>query len=325
MSHIQFNRDRRVELAILLNAKKNQGQCGKILGINRSNVCLEISRNKDPDGIYRGAHAHKRYLERRGEAKQLERKIENNTELRKYIVKKLKVYWSPEQIAGRLRKEKKYTIISHETIYQFVYKKRPDLVRCLRHQKNKYRKKRGSLARIQSNKASKVRKIAERPAIVEERSRIGDWENDTVIGKEKVQRILTFVERVSGFAMAEKLDVVTAEIVHQKEVLRLRGIPRNKRHTLTRDNGVEFGDYDRDLEKKTKMDVYRANAYHSWERGTNENWNGLFRQSFPKGMYFATVTQYQINKVVKLLNDRPRKRHGYSTPREVFRGCIDSD
>jgi IS30 family transposase len=295
------------------------------LGISRANVCLEINRNKDEDGIYRGGHAHKRYLERRKDSKEKERKIENDTTLRRYIVKKLKLYWSPEQIAGRLKKEEGYTKICHETIYNFVYKKRSDLVKYLRHQKSKYRRKRGSLSRIQRNKASKIRRICERPPVVEERSRIGDWENDTIIGKEKVQRILTFVERKSGFAMADKLDVVTAEIVHQKEIERFRKIPKDKRHTLTRDNGVEFGDYDSDLEKKSDIDVYRANAYHSWERGVNENWNGLFRQFFPKGMYFATITQYQINRAVKLLNDRPRKRHNYFTSREIYMGCIDSD
>ena len=107
MSHIQFTRDSRVELAILLNARKNQSQCSKILGIDRSNIGREIENNKDPDGVYRGGHAHKKYLERRKIAKAKERKIENNIWLRKYIVCKLKLFWSPEQIAGRLKNLKK--------------------------------------------------------------------------------------------------------------------------------------------------------------------------------------------------------------------------
>ena len=125
--------------------------------------------------------------------------------------------------------------------------------------------------------------------------------------------------------MADKLDVVTAEIVHRTEVERMKKVEKRKRLTLTRDNGLEFGDYDQTLERKTKMVVYRATPYHSWERGSNENWNGLLRQFFPKGTYFVTVNQYQINKAVKLLNDRPRKRHNYSTPMEVFNRCSDSD
>lgn len=324
MSHLQFNRDSRIELAVLLSTGKSQARCADILGISRTNICLEIGRNKDEDGVYRGASAHKKYLGRRKEAKRGERKIESDPELRRYVVKKLRTYWSPEQIAGRLRREKKW-LITHETIYMWIYVERKDLIKYLRHQKSKYRRKRGSLARIQSNKASKIRRISERPVVVDQRSRTGDFEDDTVIGKEKKQRLLTCVERKSGYGFAEKLEVVTAEIVHQKTLARFKKLPKKMRHTLTRDNGCEFGDFDQTLEEKTGMEVYRANAYHSWERGSNENWNGLLRQFFPKGMLFATITPYQVKQAVCLLNNRPRKRLGYRTPREEFRGCYDSD
>jgi len=293
--------------------------------MNRVSVNEEINRNKDEDGVYRGGHAHKRAMARRKEAKRVNRKIENDTELRRYVVSKIRKYWSPEQIAGRLKKFcGGFPIISHETIYQFIYEEKPKLIKYLRHQKCKYRKKRGYRARMELNRALKVRRIEERPEVVNERSRIGDWEDDTVIGKEKVQRILTFTERKSGLGMADKMDLVTAEITHEKEVKRFKKIPKEKRLTLTKDNGSEHGDYDSALERKTNMEVFRATPYHSWERGSNENWNGLLRQFFPKGMFFAKVTQYQIDKAVRLLNDRPRKRHNYSTPREVFRGCSDS-
>lgn len=316
--YIQFNKQSRIELAVLIRAGKNKTECSKILGISRPNIHLEIKRGISPDGIYRGSYAHKKYLERRKISKQKSRKIENDKILRRYILIKIKKYWSPEQIAGRIRKLKGI-IISHETIYQYIYIQRKDLIKYLRHEKCKYRRKRGSTDRINLNKAKKIRRIDTRPQIVNERSRVGDWENDTVIGKEKTQRILTFTERKTGFGIAKKLDVVRAEKVHEIEVSVFKNIPQNKRLTLTRDNGSEFGDLDIDLEKKTKMDVYRANEYHSWERGTNENWNGLLRQFFPKGMFFAKVKQYEIDKVVNLLNDRPRKRLGYSTPREKFK------
>jgi IS30 family transposase len=325
MSHIQFNRDTRVELAILLSAGKNQTQAGRILGIHRTNVCKEINHNKDPDGIYRGVHAQKRYLTRRKLAKQPYRKIENDLELQKNIVQGIKKLWSPEQITGRLERVSGRRVVCPETIYTFIYENRPDLVKYFRHQKCKYRKKRGSRVRMELNRASKIRRITERPLVVNERSRIGDWEDDTVLGKEKVQRIYTCVERKSGYAMAEKLDVVTAEIVTKNIEKRFKQIPKNKRKTLTRDNGVEFGDYDKTLEKKLDMEVYRAREYCSWERGSNENWNGLLRQFFPKGMYFATITKYDVQRAVRMLNNRPRKRLGYSTPREVFMGCSDSD
>ncbi len=324
MSHIQFTRDSRVELAILLSAGKNHGQCAKILGMHRSSVCREVDKNKDSDGMYRGGHAHKRATGRRKLAKQLKRKIENDPKLQRHIIRKLKCLWSPEQIAGRLKHTKGDTKVCMETIYTFVYEERPDLVKYLRRQKNKYRKRRGSWSRILTNKASKIRRIEERPDVVETRSRIGDWEGDTVVGKEKTARILTYVERKSGLGIADKLSVVTAEIVLSKTVLLFKQIPVAARNTLTRDNGVEFGDLDFDLEEKTQLLVYRATPYHSWERGTNENWNGLLRQFFPKGSYFAIITQVQVRQAVRSLNNRPRKRLGYLTPREVFNKCCNS-
>jgi len=321
--YIQFNKESRIELAVLLRAGKNKTECSKILVISRSNIHLEINRGISPDGIYRGSFAHKQYLIRRKTSKQRYRKIENNKILQIYIITKIKEYWSPEQIAGRIREEKNI-LICHETIYQYIYTERKDLIKYLRHEKSKYRRRRGSIKRIIQNKASKIRRIDERPQIVNDRSRIGDWENDTVIGKEKTQRILTFTERKSGYGIAKKLNIVRAEKVHDIEVSVFNKIPKHKRLTLTRDNGTEFGDLDIDLEKKTKMDVFRAHAYHSWERGTNENWNGLLRQFFPKGMLFAKLNQSEINRVVNLINNRPRKRLGYSTPKEIFK-CNGSD
>ncbi len=319
MLYIQFNKEMRVELGALLWAGKNHAYCAERFGMHRSSVSREIKQNTDPDGIYRGLSAHKKYLERRKRGKHKERKIENDAQLKRYIVAKLKQCWPPEQIAGRLKTMKKETVICHETIYTFIYKKRPDLIKYLRHQKSKYRKKRGSHARISFCRSMKIKRIEERPKEVEARERIGDWEGDTVVGKEKKQRILTYVERKSGYAMARKVSTVTAEIVNEKTVSLFKKVPKEKRRTVTRDNGVEFGDYDRTLENRTKMEVYRATPYHSWERGTNENWNGLLRQFFPKGMYFDIITEAQVQKAVRLLNNRPRKRLGYFTPRELFK------
>jgi len=278
MSHIQFNKERRTGLAALLRVGKNSSECVREFGMNRSSVSNEVMLNKDEDGAYRGASSHTKYLARRKKAKQSHRTIENDKQLRRHVVRKLKIGWSPEQIAGRLKRIAGTTIVCHETIYTFVYKVRLELVKYLRRQKSTYRKRRGSQVRIEHNRASKIKRIEGRPLIVETLTHLGDWEGDTVVGKEKTQRMLTYVERKSGYALAEKLDEVSASIVEQKtEELFLR-IPETKRLTLTRDNGVEFGDYDQMLQEKTGMEVYRATPYHSWERGTNENWNGLLRQ-----------------------------------------------
>lgn len=315
MSHIQFTRDTRIELATLLKIGKNQSECARQLGMHRSSIGREIAENCGKDGSYRGAVAHRTHLARKKSAKKKQGKIKGS--LRKRVILQLKRGWSPEQVAGRAVKNG--GTLCFETVYQFVYQKRPDLVKFLRRKKDKYRKRRGSRARIALNRATKIRRIEERPTVVEKRLRVGDWEGDTVIGKEKTQRILTYVERKSGYAFAKKLAVVSADIIHKATVAQFKKLPKNVRHTLTRDNGSEFGDYDLDLEKDTGLGVYRANPYHSWERGTNENWNGLLRQFFPKGVLFATITQTDVDRAVRLLNNRPRKRLGYATPREVFR------
>lgn len=325
MSHIHFTKETRIELAAFLCAGKNYSECGKLLEMNRSSILREVEQNQGDDGVYRGATAHKNALARRKNAKAPTLKIENDQKLRRHIVRKLKLLWSPEQIAGRLKRMTGRTIICHETIYTFVYEKRPDLIKHLRRHKNKYRKKRGTKARMYQAKAMQIRRIEERPSVVDLRTRVGDWEGDTVVGKEKVQRILGYVERKSGFGIGEKLEVVTAEIVEKRTENIFRSLPKKVRLTLTRDNGIEFGDYDQMLEKRTGMEVYRANPYCSSERGSNENWNGLLRQFFPKGTFFATITNDQVEHAVRMLNNRPRKRLGYRTPREVFRECCNSN
>ena len=325
MSHTQFTRDDRIALTQLLWAGKKQSAIAERLGKDPGAVSREMSRNKDEDGIYRGASAHRKAKGRRKEAKALSQKIRHDQSLQQYIVNRIEHYWSPEQISGRLTRTEKKNVISHESIYQFIYEDRPDLKKYLRYQKGKYRRKRGTNQRKAKREAQKIRKIEERPAIVEQRKRIGDWEGDTIIDRTKKQRILTHVERKSGFGVADKVEIVTAENVHAITRERFKNISKRKRHTMTRDNGIEFGDYDRLLEEDIDIKVYRATPYHSWERGTNENWNGLLRQFYPKKSSFATVKQSDIERVVRLLNDRPRKRHGYRTPKEMFNGHCNSN
>ncbi len=248
------------------------------------------------------------------------RKIENNKWLRKYVVKKIKKYWSPEQIAGRLKR--KYPLdktkhIGKDSIYYFIYSKRKDLVKYLRCQKGKYRRRYGTRIREKQRESLKKRRIDSRPEIVEQKQRIGDWEGDTIIGKDRKPAILTYVERKSGLLLADKLERVTGEAVKQNTIKRFKTIPKDKRRTMTYDNGSEFSEYEL-TERKTGLTIYFANPYHSSERGCNENANGLLRQFFPKKTIFATIIQKDIEKTIRLLNNRPRKRLNYSTPYEVF-------
>ena len=148
MSHIQFTRDSRVELAILLRSGQSHRTCAGILGMSQSSVSREVSSNRGEDGSYRGGRAHRKAMTRRKEAKKKYRLIQNDTYLRRYIVFKLKKYWSPEQIAGRLNKVNGRAVVCHETIYSFIYESRSDLSKYLRHGRNKQRRKHGTHARI---------------------------------------------------------------------------------------------------------------------------------------------------------------------------------
>lgn len=318
MLYTQFTRDQRIGLAALLHTTLSVTACAIQLGKTTGSVTREIGRNSCPDGIYRGGKAHKRAMARRKEAKRPSRIIAHNGALEAHIHNALKAGQSPEQIAGRLKQRAGTSPVSYGTIYTWIYTERRELGACLRHKHTRHRRRHGTKHREDTRERSKVKRIDERPLEVALRTRIGDWEGDTVIGGERTTRIVTNVERYSGYGFADLLHTVTAETVREKIIARFSRLPRNKRYTYTYDNGKEIGLDDRDLEKKTGMDVYRAYPYHSWERGTNENWNGLLREYFPKQLPFATLTQADVDRAVKALNNRPRKRLGYLTPHEVF-------
>ena len=190
--------------------------------------------------------------------------------------------------------------------------------------KDKYRKRYGTKKREIKRENDKKRRINTRPEIVEQRKRLGDWEGDFIIGQEKTTGILTQVDRKSGYLTADKVERLEAQPVKEIIINRLRKLPRKKRHTITYDNDKVLTTQDT-IERKTGITVYFAYPYHSWERGTNENTNGLLRQFFPKKTPFATITQEDINKRVGLINARPRKRLHYLTPAEVFNDCCALD
>lgn len=318
-----FTKDTRIELAALRRAKHSPKECADQLGMVKSSVTRELARNSDENGTYSGAAAHKKYLTRRRSAKQQSRKLENDKILRTYIRYRLRKRDSPEQIAGRISLKQNYQNISHETIYQWIFSEAPELKKQLRRigKKGKYRRRRGTKIRKKLREEAKIKRIDTRPATVERRERIGDYEGDTMIGKDKTKRLVTNVERKSGYGMINKLDNVSAERMHDILEKRFDKIPKSKKHTYTYDNGIELGKEDQVLEKKLRMDVYRAYPYHSWERGSNENFNGLVRDFFPKGTDFAKVSEEDVRQVERNLNNRPRKRLGYLTPKEVFTGA----
>ena len=320
MSHTHIIPEQQNEIAVLKRSRIFQKDIAKIIGVTPSAISQEIKRNKDKDGKYRAGKAKEKTRERRILANQRFRKIENNQWLGKYIVMNLKKGWSPEQISGRLKKDcsVKEKQIGKDSIYKYIYKERTDLVKYLRCQKGKYRRRYGTRIREKQREEAKVKRIDTRPEIVEKRSRVGDWEGDTIVGKDRTKRLLTNVERKSGYGLIDKLDKVSAEITRRKLEERFSEIPEKKRFTYTYDNGTEIGKEDEWLENRIKMEVYRAYPYHSWERGCNENFNGLVRKFFPKGTDFANIAEEEVKKVECILNNRPRKRLNYYTPKEIF-------
>ena len=313
MFYRHITSEQRNELSVLLRANVKKKKIAKLLNKNRTTIWREMKRNKINDKYYAGK-AKRLVKKKRIKANSRFKKIENDKELRKYIIRKLKRYWSPEQISGRLKANNKQ--IGKDSIYKFIYNQRKDLVRYLRCQKGKYRRRYGTRIREKERERLKKRRIDTRPVIVETRGRIGDWEGDTIVGKNKLH-ILTHVDRRSGLLLADKLERATAEITKQKTIERFNKLPGNKKRTITYDNGSTFA-YHELTGKNIGVDIYFAYPYHSWERGCNENANGLLRQFFPKKSSFVNVKQEEIEKAVRLINNRPRKRLKYLTPYEVF-------
>ena len=235
--------------------------------------------------------------------------------LLRFVIKELKRHKSPEQISGILLRRKRS--LSAMTIYRYIKERAPHLKQYLRSQKGKYRRRRGTKIREQEREQAKKRRIDERPSIVERRGRIGDFEGDTLMGRDKRVRIVSFVDRRTGYLIAFLLPKMNAELLSSLAFKYFKRIPKKKRKTITLDNGTEFSDWEH-LEEKTSMTIYFAYPYHAWERGTNENTNGLLRQYFPKTMDFNLISPSELAHVVKRLNNRERKRLGFLSPRHVF-------
>jgi IS30 family transposase len=326
MSQGHLTHEERIRLATLKRAGLNQSDIAKQLGRNRSTIYRELSRNHSPNKSgYNVRIAQENTDSRRFIANQRFRKIEGNLGLENHIKKKLRKTWSPEQIAGRLRlKNNDKTVVCTESIYQYVYDEGSQLTKLLRYKKSKYRRRYGTKKRELERELAKKRRIDQRPEEINSRKTLGHWEGDTVHGKDNTGAISTHTERKSGYLLGDKLEKNNGVSFKESTVKIFGKIPKKKRLSCTYDNGPETSEFEL-IEQELKMTIYFAWPYHSWERGTNENTNGLLREFFPKGTRFDTVTQDDVDKAVSLINHRPRKRLGYLTPYEVFVKCCDSD
>ena len=316
-SYSHFTQENRNMLSALKRKGFTQKEIARELGKNQSSISRELKRNKSPDSGYHAGEAKQKARERRAAANAPLKRIANDPWLEQYIAKKLRQYWSPEQIAGRVRRDH-CIIVCHETIYQYIYKEHPELKQYLRCRKGKYRRRYGTKIREKQREEAKKTRIDQRPAVIEKRERIGDWEGDTIVGERRTGSLATHVDRASGYTLIDCLAQATARSVRTVTTRRFARLPKCKRRTITYDNGAEFAEHEL-IGRATQTDIYFAYPYHSWERGTNENTNGLIRQFFPKRTSFASITEADTKRVERLLNTRPRKRLAYLTPVEVFR------
>jgi len=291
------------------------------LGRHHSTISREFKRAKDrhPWTTYYYDWSHPLALERRQRPRHLRR--QSNRRLVAYVESKLRLEWSPDEISNRIRidyPDDDQMRISHETIYRWVYLDSSvdgTLYQSLRRKRKKRRKQRryGTGRRFIAGRIG----IALRPDVVASRQRFGDWEGDTVQGKPGTGCVATMVERKSRYLVAAKLEDKKAATLTEKCVKAFGPIPRVMRQTLTVDNGSEFANF-KELEKKTRLTVFFADPYAAWQRGANENSNGLLRQYFPKGIDFSNTDEDAVAAAAKRLNNRPRKCLGYRTPHEVF-------
>jgi len=320
MSHHQLTQTNRIEIAILFRTGMSYRAIGKQIGFHHSTVSRELRRHTwhNPSG-YNAIKARLQLKRTRLVANQHCRKLPTNGYLVTVITRKLQSNWSPEQIAGWLRDSGAHFRVCAQTIYDWLYTHARNLLRHLHCRKGKYRRTRQSTLRKAFRQVQKEqRHISNRPAHILKRSRYGHWEGDTIRGKAHSGYIATFVERKSGYLLAMKLERATAASFAAAVSQCFAIIVPSRRKTLTLDNGSEMDDYEA-VEHSTDIKVYFATPYHSWERGTNENTNGLLRFYFPKQMRFTNLTQTQLDAAVHEINTRPRKRLGYKTPAQVLK------
>jgi IS30 family transposase len=315
MAYQQLSAEERYLIAALRASKYSVAAIGRALKRHRSTIYREVERNATThDGAYRPMFAIEKASGRRRRSRRRRRYTPEHFAT---IERLLREDFSPEQVVGRLRLEG-VQVMSHETIYLHIWADKADGGSLWRHLRGarKIKRKRYGCHDSRGRLAGK-KMIEQRPAIVDRRSRLGDWEIDTVHGRGKPATV-TVVERKSGLVRVGKLPRVGAKETLARTTSILSREPRPIR-TMTADNGSEFHLYKK-LERRLGTKVYFATPHHAWERGTNENTNGLLRQYLPKRTCLRTLTQPQCNAIAERLNNRPRLRLGFRTPNEVYFG-----
>jgi len=323
LAYKRLTEDEREEISRCLAIGDSFQEIGAKLGRSVSTISREVGKAGCNRWTYRAGRAQRRAIRNARKRRLGKRKMIQLPKLRIYVEEQLRLRWSPEQIAKRIKKAypKDMTMrISHEAIYAHVYvlpkgTLKKELLKCLRRMHKRRYRKRGKST--ESRPLKDMVSIEERPAEVEDRIVPGHWEGDLMIGRNRQSALGTLVERTSRLALLVKLHDKSADEIRKKFALKLKRLPQHARLSLTYDQGREMAQHQA-LTAQTNVRVYFAHKGCPWERGTNENLNGLVRQFFPKGTDFNKVSRYQINKVQDLLNGRPRRVLDYDTPYEVF-------
>lgn len=310
MSYRQLAREQRYQIKALMKEGHNQTKIAANVGCHKSTISRELRRNSGRKG-YRPHQADELAYDRQCEAYRSRITWETWQEIERL----LRQDWSPEQIAGRLKLENKATV-SHECIYLYVYAEKRrggTLHQHLRSQKKQRKRYSGYIRRGQIPNRTSIEK---RPKLVARKGRFGDWEADTIVGARHKGGLLSVVERKSKLTRLRRLATKAAAVMKDSCIELLAPLAARV-HTITVDNGKEFCDH-KLIAAGLQARVYFAHPYASWERGLNENTNGLVRQYFPKKYEFAKITDQDLQQVEDRLNNRPRKTLGYRTPNEIF-------
>lgn len=320
-TRLSFKERTQIESYLIL--MKSVTEISLLLNRPKSTISREIARGlAHPGSRYNAeqSHWHSIFQKR---TRRVDSKISLNTRLRFYIIRRLKLGWSPEQIANRVRydcPEDERMRISHESIYKYIYcetngRLQKRLIALLAY--NKPKRIGGSNTKIYMGTIIGRTSIDERPKSIEDRTEEGHWEGDLIVGKDQKSVIGTLVERKTRYTIIVPLESRKSMHVTKEFAKEMLSFPANFRRTLTYDNGIEMSAH-KDFAKRTKIDVYFAHPYSSWERGTNENTNGLIRRVFKKKTDFRTVSPQQLKELEKKLNNRPRKVLNWKTPFEML-------
>jgi transposase, IS30 family len=315
--YIHLTAEERDQISVLKAEGQSLRSIARLLGRNHTTISRELSRNAPPvrKGRYLSHKAHERAVQKKSHAHQRSR-LRNET-IRQYVENRLALHWTPELIAGRLPLELKGQTISHEAIYQYIYKERHDLIPSLA-KHHKKRQKRGHSHKHRKPHIPNRVSIEERPKSVEKRKQAGHWERDSMVSRSSKACLDVKVERKSRYTFIDKLDRRTAEAVRIAVIARLKPLPESLRRSLTYDNGSEHAEHEI-INQALGTRSFFCHPYSSWERGTNENMNGLIRRFLPKKTDFSKVSTDEIKQIEFLLNNRPRKCLNFRTPAEVFR------